>query len=212
MIEKRITIGVFDDHPVILDGVSRALGDCPDTFELLFATSRRDELLQKCAVNQPQVLLLDIISAEVKALELFEYFRENYPEVSVLAHSSLANPSLIQNLLFLGVKGFVNKRQPLDDLLHALTLIAEGHIYVPEDYRYLTSQYRTANLTLLSAREVEIVNLIAEECNSQQIAETLHLSVNTVENHRKRIFLKLNVKNVAGMVLAASRLAYIREK
>lgn len=211
-MEKRITVGIYDDHPVVLDGIVRALGEHTDAFELLFTASRRDELMWNCQTQLPRVLVLDIISSEVKALELFEHFREEHPEVAIVAHSSLANPALIQNLLFLGVKGFVNKRQPLQDLLHTLALVGEGHISVPEDYRYLTSQFRAAEASLLSEREVEIVNLIAAEYNSMQIADALHLSVNTVENHRKRIFLKLNVKNVAGMVLAASRLAYIREK
>lgn len=211
-MEKHITVGLFDDHPVILDGIRRVLDDHPDAFELLFAVSGRNELLRQCALQMPQVLVLDIISAEVKALELFGYFRENYPETAIVAHSGLANPALVQNLLFLGIKGFVNKRQPLDDLLHTLVLVSEGHISVPEDYRYLTSRFHSGETALLSEREIEIVNLIATEYSSAQIAETLHLSVNTVENHRKRIFLKLNVKNVAGMVLAASRLAYIREK
>jgi len=208
--EQHITVGVFDDHPVVLDGITRALSDHTETFSLLFASTGKDELLEQVAKVSPRVLVLDIISADVNALELFEYFRVRYPAISIIAHSSLSTPALIQNLLFLGVKGFVNKRQPIGDLLHAISVVAEGLVSVPEDYRYLTSKYHTEEAALLSEREIEIVNLIANEFNSAQIAEKLQLSVHTIENHRKRIFFKLNVKNVAGMVLEASRLAYIR--
>lgn len=212
MTEQHITVGVFDDHPVVLDGIARAMDEHPETFRLLFTASAKDDLLEEVRKVSPRVLVLDIISADVNALELFEYFRGRYPSVSIIAHSSLTTPALIQNLLFLGVKGFVNKRQPIGDLLHAISLVAEGHVSVPEDYKYLTSKYHSEEPTLLSEREIEIVNLIANEFNSAQIAEKLQLSVNTIENHRKRIFFKLNVKNVAGMVLEASRLAYIRER
>jgi DNA-binding NarL/FixJ family response regulator len=209
---NRITVGVFDDHPIVLDGIKQAIGLHGDPFDLLFSVSSRADLMKNIKTGLPKVLILDIISSEIKGLELFEYFKENHPEVMVLAHSSLASPALMQNLLFLGMKGFVNKRQSSDDLLHAISLVAEGHIYVPEDYRYLTSKYYKVNTSLLTDREIEIVNLIADEKNSAQIADLLCLSVNTVENHRKRIFLKLNVKNVVGMILEASRLAYLREK
>lgn len=209
---NRITVGIFDDHPIVLDGIRQTLGKHEDTFNVLFSVSSRIDLMENIKTRLPNVLILDIISSDIKGLELFEYFKENHPEVMVMAHSSLSSPALIQNLLFLGVKGFVNKRQSPDDLLHAISIVSEGHVYVPEDYRYLTSKYYKVSTSLLTDREIEIVNLVAEEKNSLEIANLLGLSVNTVENHRKRIFLKLNVKNVVGMILEASRLAYLREK
>lgn len=209
-MEKRISIGVFDDHPAVLDGIVSVLNGHTETFELLFTATDRASLEAHCQTQVPDVMVLDIVSAEVKALELFEYFRDRYPQTAVVAHSGLITPTLVQNLLFLGVKGFVSKRQSLSELLRCLLLVSEGHISVPEDYRYLVSKYHTADPALLSEREIEIVNLIAREYNSAEIAGQLGLSVNTIENHRKRIFFKLDVKNVAGMVLAASRLAYIR--
>jgi len=209
---NRITVGIFDDHPIILDGIKQTLAKHEDTFDVLFAVSAHTDLIKNINTRLPKVLILDIISSEIKGLELFEYFKTAHPEIMVVAHSSLASPALVQNLLFLGVKGFVNKRQSSDDLLHAISVVSEGHIYVPEDYRYLTSKYYQVSTSLLTDREIEIVNLIANENNSVQIADLLGLSANTVENHRKRIFLKLNVKNVVGMILEASRLAYLREK
>jgi DNA-binding NarL/FixJ family response regulator len=209
-VEKRITVGLFDDHPVVLDASVRALKEHAELAEVLFSTSSKEALLQLVKENVPQVMILDIISADVTALELFEYFRAHHPQTALIAYSSLSSPILVENLLFLGVKGFVNKRQPLEDMLSAVFLIADGHISVPEDYRYLTSRFNPAATAILSEREIGIVNLVAEEFTSFEIAEKLNLSVNTIENHRKRIFLKLNVKNSAGMVMVASQLAYIK--
>jgi DNA-binding NarL/FixJ family response regulator len=211
-MEKKITVGIFDDHPVVLEAVICSINHFPAILELLFSTSSKEKLYQYTEQQLPQVLVLDIISDDVKALELFEHFRTYMPELPIIAYSSLSSPVLVENLLFLGIKGYVNKRQPVEDLLQAIFLVAEGHIAVPNDYKYLTSKYVSDNTAILTKREIEIVNLIALEHSSSEIAEILGLSVNTIENHRKRIFLKLNVKNVVGMVMEASRLAYIQEK
>jgi DNA-binding NarL/FixJ family response regulator len=208
--EKYIMVGLFDDHPVVLDAVRNLLEPVKELVCLSFATSSKRELIDKVAQDKPDVLILDIISGEVSALELFEHFRSTHPQIGIIAYSSLSSPVLVENLLHFGVKGFVNKRQPLEDLLRAIFLVSEGKTIVPDDYRYLTSEYKSNNTALLSEREITIVRLVAEEHTSAGIAQELGISVNTVENHRKRIFLKLNVKNVAGMVLEATRLGYLQ--
>jgi DNA-binding NarL/FixJ family response regulator len=208
--EKQITVGLFDDHPVVLDAIRNLLDGEKELVRLLFATASKQELIDSIELEAPDVLVLDIVSGEVSALELFERFRVSHPEVGIIAYSSLSSPVLVENLLHFGVKGFVNKRQPLGDLLRAIFLVGEGKTVVPEDYKYLTSEYKSNNTALLSDRETAIVGLVAKEYTSAGIAEELGISVNTVENHRKRIFLKLNVKNVAGMVLEATRLGYLQ--
>jgi len=201
---------LFDDHPVVLEAVRNALREIDCLAEIVFSTSSRDELVREAKERLPDLLILDIISAEVSALELFDHFRKTQPEIAIIAYSGLSSPVLVENLLFFGVKGFVNKRQPLSDLLQAVCVVAEGRIYVPEDYKYLTSQFKGDNTALLTERETHIVQLISAERTSEQIARELSISVNTVENHRKRIFIKLNVRNVAGMVLEATRLGYLQ--
>jgi len=205
----RITIGVFDDHPVILNAVVSSLKEKEAFMEVLFSTSSKQTLLEFNKGERPDVLILDIISQEVTALELFEHFQKTHPEIAVIAYSSLTSPILVENLLYFGVKGYVNKRQPLDDLIRTVILASEGKTTLPEDYQYLASSYKIDNTAILTAREIEIVRLISAESTSSAIAAQLGLSDNTIENHRKRIFLKLNVKNVAGMVLEATKLGYI---
>jgi DNA-binding NarL/FixJ family response regulator len=208
--DKPITIGLFDDHPVVLDAIVAALQQEKELATIAFYTSSKEELLASVEAHRPDLLILDIISSEVSALELFARFRKTHPGIAIIAYSSLSSPVLVENLLFYGVKGFVNKRQPLSDLLRTVFLVAAGKIAVPEDYKYLTSQFKSDNTALLTEREVDIVQLIAAGNTSEQLARELGISINTVENHRKRIFLKLNVKNVAGMVLESTRLGYLQ--
>jgi len=208
-MSARITVGAFDDHPAILSAVVNELKANHDLIDFLFATSSKETLLSFDNGPKPRVLILDIVSQEVNALELFEHFQKQHPEIAIVAYSSLSSPILVENLLYFGVKGFVNKRQPLNELIRTVLLAAEGIIALPGDYSYLASSYKTDTTAILTPREIEIVRLIAKESTSASIAGQLGLSANTVENHRKRIFLKLNVKNVAGMVLEATQLGYI---
>lgn len=104
----------------------------------------------------------------------------------------------------------MHKRQPLSDLVQAVFQVAAEQIVVPEAYRYLTTKFRDMNFSLLSEREQEIVGWIGKGLTSEEIDTGINLSVNTLEGHRKKIFLKLNVKNVAGMILEASKLGCLR--
>ena len=90
-----------------------------------------------------------------------------------------------------------------------MCLIENGEISVPEEYKFLTNKYREIQPHLLSKREQEILSLIANELTSREIADKLFLSINTIENHRKSIFNKLGVKNLAGMIMEAARAGYL---
>jgi len=204
------TIGIFDDHPSVLSGVTSELERHKDYFLLQFTASEKDPFLQLLKQFRPEILVLDILSDNVSGPELFEYVNEHFTATKVICYSSLASPILVENLLSLGVLGYVNKRQPTGDLIDALFKIADGDISLPPDYLFLTSRYKTTRPALLTARETEIVTLVGAGLTTSEISEKLFLSPNTIENHRKRIFTKLNVKNVASMIVESIRLGYLK--
>ena len=140
---------------------------------------------------------------------MYEYVCKNYPGLKVLAFTTLSSPVLVENLISMGVKGYVNKSQPESDLIAAIKTVAAGHFYLPPDYDFLLKNPGALDSITLSEREIQILQLVAREFTTNDVAQQLGISVNTVENHRKRIFTKLQVKNVAGMVREAVKLGYI---
>lgn len=179
-------------------------------FELLFAVKTKEELYEELKKHiATEVVIVDMLSNDVFGMEVFEYLSKNYVLVKMIAFTSLSSPILVENFLSLGVKGYVNKNQEAEDLIKAIKAVHEGKIYLPPDYDFLSKNYTSSKLNLLSEREVQIIQLISREFTTQDISEQLDITVNTVENHRKKIFAKLNVKNVAGMVREASKLGYI---
>lgn len=201
------TIGIFDDHPAICEAVKSKLEKC--NCKIIFQASEAEELISCISKEQPDVLILDMVAPGITGLELFKEIVKEYPKQKIIAYTSLGSPILIDNLLQLGVVGYVNKKQSLDELFEAVQEVANNKISLPEEYKFLSKKFRIVESTLLTNREIEIIKLIAQEFTSKEIADQLFLSSNTIENHRKNIFNKLKVKNIAGMMLLATRLGYI---
>lgn len=96
----------------------------------------------------------------------------------------------------------------MENLIEAIEKINEGEIYLTEDYQFLLNDKDFVENLKLTEREIDIMQLIIKEFTNLEIAKNLKISVSTVENHRKSIFQKLKVKNVAGMVREACNLGY----
>ncbi|OYU83246.1 MAG: hypothetical protein CFE24_12270 [Flavobacterium sp. BFFFF2] len=202
-----ISIGLFDDHPIVLEGLTNNID--ANQFQIVFATSAKEVLYGQLQIQQPDVLIIDIVSDEVTGLEVFEQIMALYPAQKMIAFSSLDSVILVDNLLSIGVKGFASKKGPFSKLEQAILAVMDDKISLPDDYKHLTKGY-IKQTAILTAREIEIINMIGKEFTSQQIADQINLSVHTIESHRKRIFQKLNVKNVAGMIMEAARLGYLK--
>jgi DNA-binding NarL/FixJ family response regulator len=203
-----ITIGVFEDHPMMARSLEETLAK-QSNISVLFSVTDKNSFLSSIKEKQPDILLLDLLAKDVRGLEIFELVSEDYPSVKMIAFTSLSSPVLIENLLGLRVRGYVNKNQEEGDLIEAIRVVSNDETYLPEEYRFLSKKYHLLKSTILSEREIQIVQLISREFTTSEIAAHLSLSTNTIENHRSKIFNKLNVKNVAGMVREAAKLGYL---
>lgn len=204
-----IKIGVFDDHPVVSNGIKSFLESTSENIKVEFCVNTKIDLIVQLKVSEIDIVILDIVAPDIQGLELFIELKENYKNLNQIAYSTLKSPILIENLLSIGVKGFVNKSQEISELIKAINEVDEGYIFVPEKYRFLTSKFRLKNNTSLTSREIEILQLIAIEKTTIEIASELFISSKTVENHKQNLFKKLDVKNAAGLILTATRLGYI---
>lgn len=202
------TIAILDDHPAIVESVTAALSD---DFKVLWGSNTATDFLDKVDTESelPELAVVDVVLEDTKGITFFAELQKRAPQIKVIAYSSLGSPILVTNLIERGVQGYVNKREPIENLQEACKAVLDGDMFLPEEYSFLLSKYRIQEKTVLSPREVEILNLIVNESTSKEIAEKLDLSLNTVENHRKKIFEKLGVKNLAGMVVEAMRQGYI---
>lgn len=204
-----IRFGIFDDHPMTSKGLANFIVESDAKLNMVFNAQTKNQLLAELKSNPVDILILDIIAPDVDGLELFENIHKKYPDIGLIAYSSLNSAILIENLLAIGVLGFVNKKQAPEQMLLAIQRVNNGEIYLPDEYKNLSKGIREFQNTRLSKRELEILKLIAKEMTSHEIAEMLFISLSTVENHRQNLFRKLEVKNIAGLIMMATRMGYI---
>ena len=152
-----IKIAIFDDHPIIASGIIGYLAQYPEQINTFFAAHTRPDLHANISAHPPDVLILDVVAPDVNGLDLFVEVIKTFPKVKIIAYTTLKSPILVENLLLTGVKGFVNKSQPLDELLDAIEEVYNGYISVPQKYKYLTARFRETQNTTLTPREIEII-------------------------------------------------------
>lgn len=198
-----IKIVVVDDHKMFLDGIVSVLSG-EGNFEVLFSENRAIEALKKIKTNPPDLIITDISMPEMNGLEFIQVLKKDYPEIKILVLS------MFQNLnSFKDIDGFLLKETD------SQTLISVINDIVSHNKKHFVGSEKNDNVldfkkSILSSREKEIIQLIAQELTTDEIAEKLIISKHTIEAHRKNIFLKLNVKNIAGLVNVAVRLGVVR--
>ena len=198
-------IAFLEDHPITLDNLNNIFSK-ENGFNILFSAETKENLFFELKKQEkPEIIIVDVIVADVNGLEIFETLHSKFQEIKVIAFTSISSPILVESLLALNIKGYVNKNQKIDDLLKAVNLVFDNELYLPKDYEFLLKN-KEFNIKTLTPKEIEIVKYIIQEYTINDIAELFNISKGTVESHRKNIFKKLNVKNVAGMVREAIKL------
>ena len=204
MKNDKITLGIVDDHQIVIDGLTSLLKG-HDKFRFAFATTDSREVVEMIRENSVDILLTDVMMPKLPGNELAKQVKEQFPGVKILALSMSGQGDLVNEMIEdADISGYVLKNIGKQELISALEKIAGGGIYFSDevlDELQRTSlrkkQHAEAHLT---DREVEIIRLIEQEYNNKLIAETLFISERTVETHRKNIFRKTSTNSVIGLV------------
>ncbi len=212
-----IKLAIADDHPLMLSGLQNVL-QTYNHISICNTYASGNELLEGLAQQQPDVLLLDINLPDKTGNELIRIINKKYPHISVIALTSLDSAFHIKDMMQHGCKGYLLKNTPAHVLVEAIEKVYEGEEFLEPAIKeqLLRSMLKMKQQsgagvlsTKLTRREHEILQLIAEEYTSQEIAEKLSLSQRTVDNHRFSLLQKLQVKNSIGLVRAAMQLGLI---
>lgn len=203
-MSKRILIA--DDHELFSSGLESLLCKNPDYMVLSHFKNGKEVQTFFDKEGKADLLVLDLNMPVMDGIQLLTYLQRNYPLVKVLIVSMHQTESSVNLCKKLGAKGFISKDSHLKILLTGVEEILEGGEYfqdvfqeVPTEsgsgfYERLMIEYNLTN------REVDIIQLILNQYESNEIAEKLFLSPLTVKTHRKNIFRKLGVRNLTGLV------------
>lgn len=207
---------IVDDHKMFLDGVTRILRDEPEINIVgSFTDSRKvAESLEEHTVD---VLITDVEMPWLDGAKLCQLTKKISPETKVMVVSMHDDIHHVTVLLKEGVSGYITKKTGKDELLEAIRLVKNGDTYYGDSIKDTLVKSVTGHLednkcyvgVKLTKREIEIIQLIALEYSSMEIAEKLFISINTTETHRKNIMRKTNSKNMAGLIRYALKTSLI---
>jgi len=202
-----INVLLADDHQIIIDGITNLLKNVP-TIKVVGACNNGQEVLEKTPELEVDVLLLDLDMPVMNGLQCAKEVQKVFPEVKIAILTMHQEKALIQKFIEFGVKGYFLKTIDKDELVRAITAIAEGGEYFPSDVTkaLLRKQNIEPNvlqsplLAELTEREVEIIKLVSQGFSNKEIADKLFISPRTSDTHRTNIMRKLGLHNVAEMV------------
>ena len=216
MGELRLLLG--DDHAVLRQGLKKILEDRRDWRVVAEAGNGRDAVREALAVN-PDVAVLDIGMPLLNGIEATRQIVRRAPSVRVLILSMHSDQAYVTQAVQAGARGYLLKESAAEELIEAITALSTGKSFfspavaqvVFDDYvRSLTDKGITDPYDLLSEREREVLQLVAEGRSSKEIAEVLSISPATVETHRAHLLQKLGFHNTVEVVRYATRRGIIQ--
>ncbi|MBS2039476.1 response regulator transcription factor [bacterium] len=196
-----ISVLIVEDHPVVRSGIKMLLTEELD-IEVLGEASNGREALTALETLKPDLLLLDISMPEVNGLEVTQHVREKYPTMPILILTMHEDERYFFQLLRAGATGYIVKGAAPNDLVSAVRAVAAGQAYL---YPSLARLLAKEPDTVLSARELEVLQLTAQGLTAREVGKKLSISSNTVERHRANIMSKLGVSNRAELIRYAIR-------
>jgi two-component system, NarL family, response regulator NreC len=207
-MSQKIRILLADDHAVVRQGFKLILGAQPD-MEIVGEAGNGREAVELAEKLRPDVAVVDVAMPELNGIEATRRMGEVTPRTRVLALSMHKDSVYVREILRAGARGYLLKDQIDSDLLAAVRAVARGEGYLsPSVSDAVLNDYRrhvSDPIDLLTSREREVLQMIAEGKTNKEIATVLTLSVYTVDAHRGRIMEKLNLHSVNELVRFAVR-------
>ena len=207
-----ITIIIADDHQILRQGLKTLLEKEPD-MEVVAEAEDGRKTVTLVREFMPHVVIMDVNMPDLNGIEATRQILSEYPDMKVIALSMHADRRFVINMLKAGAHGYLLKDCAFEELAQAIRLVMASKTYlspgvaeiVVKDYVHRLPGPAQTAFSVLTAREREVLQLMAEGKSTAQIAELLHISVKTVETHRQQIMHKLGMRSVAELTKYAIR-------
>jgi DNA-binding NarL/FixJ family response regulator len=202
-MSEEITVLLADDHGLVRRGFRRILED-DEGMKVVGEAANGVEAIRMAYELKPKVVVMDLSMPELDGVQATKEIVKHLPGTEVLILSMHADDNYVRNALDAGAKGYLLKSSIDVDLVGAIRSVAEGKRFMGNGLRY-AARGQDDELSKLTAREKQVLQLIAQGRSNKEIASLLELSVNTVSVHRANLMEKMNIHRTAELVLFAIR-------
>lgn len=193
---------IADDHNLIMDGFEQKLKLWNPEVRI-FKAKNKPTLMEILAHESIDVLFQDVVFGQHDAREFVAEIKNKYPDLSIVIMSTLTDATTVNALLKQGASGYISKVDDSSELIRALDAISKGDLFLSPDIQNRRLRASAEKSVFITAREERVLRLIVEGKTSKEIAETLNISIKTVETHRSNLFAKFGARNVVELVKRA---------
>ena len=203
---KKNKLLIADDHPMIIEGLVTLLQK-KEQLEVVRVVTQINAIIPSLHHTQPTILILDMNMNGKSTFTIVPEIKEKFPDLKSIAFTSYDTPVFRKEAVRLGIHAFLTKNASKEELLNTINKILKGEVAIKVSRSFYKNQEQLQDQFLiidkLSKRELEILKLVAQGNTSQQIGETLFISKQTVQWHRKNIIAKLELKTPGEMIKIA---------
>ena len=207
---NKIKIFIVDDHDIFRDGI-KLLISSGQTAEIVGEASNGQEFLDKVESVKPDVVLMDIAMPVLDGIETSKKVHEKFPDLKLLALTMFGDEKYYYQMITSGIKGFVLKSASINELVKAITDIAQGFSFFSEELleklvtRFSSFEEKIAKSDNdgISKRELDVLKLIVQGLTNEEIANELNVSITTIRTHRAHLMSKTGSSNAASLIMFA---------
>jgi DNA-binding NarL/FixJ family response regulator len=210
---NRIKIYIVDDHEMFREGVKMLLAKSSE-FEIIGEASNGKECLENMPSNT-DIILMDILMPVMDGIDTTQKIIEKDPSAKIIALSMFGDQEYYYKMIHSGVKGFVLKESGSKELETAIKEVFEGRNFFSQELLRniiitLSDKNNESKTDEFSKRELDILQLICSGWSNKEIADKLHISFRTVENHKASLLLKAGVKNTISLIIYAIKNSIVK--
>jgi len=205
-----ISILIVDDHPIVRSGL-RSMLQNQSGFDIVAEAEDGEDAIVKVQHYRPMIAIMDIAMPKLSGIEATRIIAKKYPQTRVMILTMHDDEAYLGKIIEAGASGFLLKDCKNEEIVKAIQRVAEGEKYFSQSaYQLLGKQFSRKNkpaaseddeaFATLTAREREVLTLVAEGLNTHEIAKKLFLSPRTVDTHRSNLMHKLRIHNATALV------------
>jgi two-component system nitrate/nitrite response regulator NarL len=202
-----ITLIMAEDHQMLIDGV-QSFFEYDDEISFIGSVNNGEELVKLVSLKQPKIVITDIRMPRMDGIQATRIIKKKYPHINILAMTMFDQPEAIKQMLDAGATGYILKNSGIKMLSKAIVAVANGETFFDPNVAFnFMNSYIDDHVTIgntskiiLSNREKEILNLIANGTTSKKIAELLFIAKTTVDTHRKNMIRKLDLASGSDLI------------
>jgi DNA-binding NarL/FixJ family response regulator len=202
------SVFIVDDHYMVIEGI-RSLLQHERNIEWAGHASNAASCLAFLKQQQPDVILMDINLPDKSGIDLCKEVKDKYPSVFIIGLSTYNQQSFIQKMMENGASGYVLKNATQEELIEAIESVMKGKTYLSDEASQALRKNTDGKVPVITRREKEVLELIANGMTNNEIAQKLFIGVTTIDTHRKNLLAKLEAKNTASLIKTAMQLQLI---